>query len=142
MCTARRTLYGVLSLLVTDSLWGRARLATSSAHRLNQTVGSPPPDVSLALPKTLRVNQSTPALTNEQRRGSRQALGAKPSTAGGKARNGDSSKGRALQRTWTRPEPLAADYGGSGGEAVRSSTSPHEAGLGIDQQAAALGLYA
>ncbi|CAM9590281.1 unnamed protein product [Hapterophycus canaliculatus] len=85
---------------------------------------------------------STSALTHEQRRSSRQALGAKPSTAGGKSKTGEGSKGRALQRTWTRPEALTVDDGISGGEPVRGSASPDEEGLRMNQQAAALGLYA
>lgn len=119
----------------------------NNAHEKNKTIGPPPPDLLLLLRETVtvvHVKQSTPALTHEQRRSSRQALGAKPSTAGGKSRSGggDGSKGRALQRTWTRPEALAANDGVRGGEPIRSSASSHETTLGIDQQAAALRLYA
>jgi len=82
-----------------------------------------------------------------QRRGSRQSTGAKPSTAVGKARSGDGSNVRALQRSWsTRTEALmaAADGEGSadGRDPRRTSASSNDAVLDIGQQAAALGLYA
>lgn len=77
-----------------------------------------------------------------QGRGSRQA---KPSTAVGKARSGDGSNTRALNRSWTRPEAIAAaagDEGGGDGGGPPEGSSASETGLDIGQQAAALGLYA
>lgn len=71
-----------------------------------------------------------------QGRSSRQA---KPSTAVGKPRSGDSSN-----RSWTRPEAIAAAEGEGGGDGggPPQASSTTEAGLDIGQQAAALGLYA
>lgn len=61
------------------------------------------------------------------------AAGAKAVTAGGKPRSVDSKKG-VLQRGWTRPGVVTEGNsdGEGGGQAV----------LALDQQAAALGLYA
>ncbi|CAN0349236.1 unnamed protein product [Ectocarpus sp. 8 AP-2014] len=87
---------------------------------------------------------STSALTNNQRRrSSRQVVGRKPSTAAGKSRSRDNSGTRVLQRSWTRHDAVGVDDdgGGDGGQ-LQSSASPHQGSLAIDQQAAALGLYA
>lgn len=48
---------------------------------------------------------------------------------------------RAMNRSWTRPEAIAAAAGEGGGDGGPSQAAS-EAGLDIGQQAAALGLYA
>ncbi|CAM9151716.1 unnamed protein product, partial [Ectocarpus sp. 13 AM-2016] len=93
---------------------------------------------------TLKKSMSTSALANNQRRrSSRQVVGRKPSTAAGKSRSRDSSGTRVLHRSWTRHDAIGVDDdgGGDGGQ-LRSSASPRQGDLAIDQQAAALGLYA
>lgn len=69
------------------------------------------------------------------------AATAKAATATGKPRSGDGTR-RALQHGWTRPKAFSASLedGGVGGWGLRSGTS-NEAGLALDLQAAALGLY-
>lgn len=86
-------------------------------------------------------------------RAGRMAAGAKAGTAAAKSRAGDGTANttrRSLQRGWTsRPEGAGGGGGvGSyaraesvGGGRLRDSASASE-GLPLDQQAAALGLYA
>lgn len=80
---------------------------------------------------------------HERGRRARAAVGAKALTAVGRLRTGD-GRSRTAQREWARTGGRAASFGGGGsgyGGGARSG-APNGADLALDQQAAALGLYA
>lgn len=79
---------------------------------------------------------------HEPGRRARAAVGAKALTAVGRLRTGDGGS-RTAQREWARTGGRAASFGeeGSGNGGPRSGGS-NGTGLALDQQAAALGLYA
>lgn len=106
-------------------------------------------------PQKKTKKQSTPVLTQEQGHGRAGRLGAgakSGGTATGRARTGDGTNNnnrRALQRGWTtNPEGAGGDVGNhgraepGGGRWRNSAPGSEQAGLALNQQAAALGLYA